>query len=233
MSFLKNILGAFVEFKEETKENEVIQGAQDKGPEIPVGSQKVNAQDVSGQQVQQPGVDAGSSIAPTNVPSQYQKHFEDLIDEANHKNPLFQGTDFKEFIESKGDVEGIADEATRYRTAFNVLKRTGLTKEKLVTTGREYVNIIDRDVKAFEAVFLDQYKTQVELKERQLQQKAQELQTLTLKIEALNKEMKQIGQEVLSGKDRLNSNKNSFIAAADNKKKEIETELKKIDQYFS
>jgi valyl-tRNA synthetase len=232
MSFLKNILGAFVEFKEETKEKEVLQEAQNKGPDIPAVSH-LYAQDLSGQQVQQTSIGTSSSIAPTNVPNQYQKHFQDLIDEANHKNPLFQGTDFGEFIQSKGDVEGIADEPTRYRTAFNVLKRTGLTKEKLVTTGREYVNIIDRDVKAFESVFIEQYKTQVELKERQLQQKAQELQTLNQKIEALNKEMKQIGQEVLSSKDRLNSNKNSFIAAADIKKEEIETELKKIDQYFS
>ena len=91
MSFLKNILGLLLNSKKSQKEKEVIPDAQNKGPEITTASQKVNAQEPSGQQVQQAGFDTSISIAPANVPSQYQKHFQDLIDEANHKNPLFSG----------------------------------------------------------------------------------------------------------------------------------------------
>ena len=125
MSFLKNILGAFVEFKEEVKP---LQPQADKAPKpVTAGSASAgNAADIV-----------------TGNSSQYDKHFAELIEEANNKNPFFQGTDFKEFIDSKADVEGIADEPTRYRTAFNVLKRAGLTKDKLVSTGREYVNVIN------------------------------------------------------------------------------------------
>lgn len=228
MSFLKNILGAFVEFKEgevQSKPGADSHGVGNINPVANVNDRnEAVATDVS--YVNNVGGNPASAM-------EFQKHFQELIEEANNKNALFQGTDFKEFIDSKSDVEGIADEATRYRTAFNVLKRTGLTKDKLVTTGHEYLNVIDRDIKAFESVYLDQYKTQVERKEQLLQQKAQELQALTEKIEALNKEMKQMSQEILLSKDRLNSNKNSFILAGENIKKEIETELKKIDQYFS
>jgi hypothetical protein len=227
MSFLKNILGAFVEFKGE-KRNEASAQESNQENDVPVVS-KVAAGGSVGQTLS----DANARSTTTTPPGQYQKYFEDLIEEANNKNPIFQGTDFKEFIESKGDVEGIADEATKYRTAFNVLKRTGLTKEKLVSTGREYVNIIDKDVQAFDSVYNDQYKVQVLQKEQQLQQKAQELQTLNEKIENLNKYMKQLSQDILSSKDRLNNNRSSFVAAAENKKKEIETELKKINTYFS
>ena len=66
-----------------------------------------------------------------------------------------------------------------------------------------------------------------------MQQKAKELQALTGKIEILNNEIKQTSQEILAGKERLNTNKNAFVVAGENIKKEIETELKKIDQYFS
>jgi hypothetical protein len=45
--------------------------------------------------------------------------------------------------------------------------------------------------------------------------------------------MKQISQEVTDGKEKLNSNKNLFISAGEDKKKELETELQKIKQYFS
>jgi septal ring factor EnvC (AmiA/AmiB activator) len=146
---------------------------------------------------------------------------------------MFQGTDFKEFIESKSDVEAIADEATRYRTAFNVLKRTGLTKERLLTTGQEYINIIDRDLTSFENAFNQQYKTDVEHKEQLLKQKAQELQALSEKISLLDTEMKQMSQQIVESKEKLNTNKNLFVVAGETKKQEIKTELQKIDTYFS
>nr|MBA2561366.1 hypothetical protein [Chitinophagaceae bacterium] len=147
--------------------------------------------------------------------------------------PVFQGTDFKEFIDSKVDVEAIADEETKYRTAFNVLKRTGLTKERLISTGQQYLSLIEHDLKGFNDVFMQQYKTDVEQKEMLLQKKAEELQALNGKIAALNKEIKQTSQEIIQSKDNLNSNKNSFILAGENKKTEIKAELQKINQYFS
>ena len=52
-----------------------------------------------------------------------KQYFERLIDEANVKNPFFQGADFKEFIDSKVDIDDISDEALKYRTAFNILKK--------------------------------------------------------------------------------------------------------------
>lgn len=229
MSILKNILGAFVEFKEEEKtesaEEIKLQSTQNQPETVAIPSAgNTNATST---------LPASSSSGSAIDVSEYKKHFEDLIEEANTKNPLFAGTDFKEFIESKIDVEAISDEETKYKTAFNVLKRTGLTKEKLLSTGQEYINIINNDLKAFDNAFAQQYKSDVDQKEQLLQQKAQELQVLNQKISALNQEMKQMSQEVTQGKEKLNSNKNLFISAGEGKKKEIETELQKIKQYFS
>jgi chromosome segregation ATPase len=223
MSILKNLLGAFVEFKEDTPGSATKDGPEAKNQSLVNEDNMSSAGDI---------INPPSSSYSSSSTSEYQKHFENLIEEANAKNPLFQGTDFKEFIDSKADVDAINDEGTKYRTAFNVLKRTGLTKEKLVTTGREYINIIDRDVKAFEAVYLQQYKTDVEQKEQLLQQKTKELQILNEKIAALNQDIKQTSQQIIQSKDKLNSNKNLFVAASENKKKEIKAELQKIEQYF-
>ncbi len=236
MSILKNILGAFVEFKEEEKtepaEEVKVQTTQKNQAEsIPIPSAgNTNAASTSPISASTSTISSSTGSADA---SEYKKHFEDLIEEANAKNPLFAGTDFKEFIESKTDVEAISDEETKYKTAFNVLKRTGLTKEKLISTGQEYINIINNDIKAFDNAFAQKYKLDVEQKEQLLQQKAQELQVLNEKISALNQEMKQLSQEVTQGKEKLNSNKNLFISAGEGKKKEIETELQKIKQYFS
>ena len=231
MSFLKNILGAFVEL-EGGKPGDTKEPRQEENDKTDIN--------IAPEQTVAAGTTANTTpvqtgAAPTGNASSagFEKHFEELINEANAKNPMFQGTDFKEFIESKIDVEAIADEAMKYRTAFNVLKRTGLTKERLLTTGQEYINIIDRDLTSFENAFNQQYKTDVEHKEQLLKQKAQELQALSEKISALDTEMKQMSQQIVQSKEKLNTNKNFFVLAGENKKQEIKTELQKIEAYFS
>jgi hypothetical protein len=222
MSFLKNIMSPFVEFKEEPVSNE--------------GKEKNKESKINGPANDRPASSNVSAPAASSSKqgsrSDYHQYFEDLIDEANAKNPLFQGTDFKEFIDSKIDVEAIADEATRYKTAFNVLKRTGLTKEKLVSTGHQYISIIENDLQGFTDAYAQQYKKDVEQNELLLHQKAAELQQLNEKISALSNEIKKVSNDITQSKEQLNSNKELFITAGENKKKEIELELQKISQYF-
>jgi hypothetical protein len=163
---------------------------------------------------------------------EHEQYFEKLIDEANAKNPVFHGTDFKEFIDSKVDIDDITDENLRYRTAFNVLKSTGLTKEKLISTGQEYLNIIGRDLNAFQSAHAQQYKKEVGTKEQLIQKKAEELQALSQRINALKTEINQLTQDINITKDKLNTTKNSFLLAGEKKQTEIQTELQKIIQYF-
>ena len=246
MSFLKNILKPFVDFNPQdenegsTKENTIQPNN--------VIKEKVSIADnvsaVNTTTATAPSYTPSQATSSSNTPSQatsssnsspsndYHKYFENLIEEANSKIPMFQGTDFKEFIDSKIDVEAIADEDMRYKTAFNVLKRTGLTKEKLVTTGQEYIKLIDQDLKGFTDAYNQQYKADVETQEQLLQRKAEELQALNDKISALNQEMKQMSEQVVQNKEKLSSNKNAFISAGEEKKNEIQMELQKINQYF-
>ncbi len=221
-------MSPFFEFKEE----ETKPGS--KEIKLPTGESnnavKEKTQTISGDKVSSAPSISGTpkSVATAD----YQKYFEDLVEEANAKNALFQGTDFKEFIDSKIDVEAISDEATRYKTAFNVLKRTGLTKERLVSTGHQYINIIDSDLKGFSDAYAQQYKKEVEQNELLLQKKAGELQELNERITTLSQEIKKVSQDITHSKDQLNSNKEAFIRAGENKMKEIEAELQKIEQYF-
>lgn len=234
MSLLRNILKPFVEFKLEEvneaalKQNNLQQKSENK--EKAGNSDNaayINTANESAYKTSQP-----SGASRSAALNDYHQYFENLIEEANAKNPAFQGTDFKEFIDSKVDVEAIADEGTRYKTAFNVLKRTGLTKEKLVSTGQLYIKLIEQDLKGFADAYNQQYKTGVEQKEQLLQKKAEELKALNDKISALNEEMKQMSQQVVQNKEKLDTNKNAFISAGEQKKNEIESELQKIDQYF-
>lgn len=172
---------------------------------------------------------SGTLVEPLPEHVQY---FEKLIDDANRTNPLFQGTDYKEFVESKVDIDDITDEALKYRTAYNVLKSTGLTREKLLETGQEYLNIVGRDMNAFQGAHAMKYRKEVGQKEALIQKKAEELQTLAQRMAALKAEINGLTQEINLTKESLSTVKASFLLAGEKKQVEIETELQKIAQYF-
>lgn len=163
---------------------------------------------------------------------EHVQYFERLIDEANRSNPLFQGTDYKEFVDSKVDIDDITDEALKYRTAYNVLKSTGLTREKLLQTGQEYISLIGRDLNAFQGAHAQQYGKEVKQKELLIQKKAEELQALTQRLNTLKSEINGLTQDINLTKEKLGTIKHSFLLAGENKQKEIESELQKIAQYF-
>ncbi|MEI6949571.1 hypothetical protein V9K67_20455 [Paraflavisolibacter sp. H34] len=230
MSFLKNLLRPFVEF-DETKKEEPVKESGAVPPPRPVKAAPAARTPAPVPAAAPATVPAGAPPPPAD-PTAFEKYFDDLLEAANRTNPLFEGTDFKEFLDSKADVEAITDEATRYRTAFNVLKRTGLTKGRLIATAHEYIKIVEQDVKGFERAFSQQYTTEVEEKERLLQQKAAEVQQLQERIAALHEEMKQLSTGMLQQKEELTAKRASFVQAGENKLHELRSELQKIEQYF-
>ena len=256
MSFLKQLLTPFVEFDEDAKKKEAAKGntpaaapssaSLQPAPTPPVAPAAQPAASVTDENAHHPLIDGESKTAsmssqiPTYSPSgtiskplpEHQQYFEKLIDEANRTNPLFQGADYKEFVDSKLDIDDIQDEALKYKTAFNVLKNGGLTKQKLLSTGQEYLNIIGRDMNAFQSAQALQYNKEVRPKEQLIQQKAEELQQLTQRINALKSEINALTQDINLAKDKLNTVRSSFLLAGEKKQKEIENELQKIAKYF-
>ncbi len=238
MSFLKQLLRPFVEFDDEKKKGQQ-QGVQPTPPQGP----KTEVPPAPEENVQHPLITANAPAAdpiPTYAPTgtlaeplpEHEAYFDQLIDQANAQNPLFQGTDYKEFVDSKLDIDDIKDEALKYRTAYNVLKSTGLSKEKLLSTGQEYINLIGRDMNAFQSAHAQQYGNEVRQKELQIQKKAEELQVLAQRINELKAEINNLTQDVNLTKDKLNTIRQSFLLAGEKKQKEIESELQKIAQYF-
>jgi hypothetical protein len=240
MSFLKQLLTPFVAFDEDKKKEKKspITSAPTvrEGPAIPVPNEKVEHPLITGNSIttntadQIPSFSAGGTLAGP-VP-EHEQYFEKLIDEANARNPLFAGADFKEFVDSKIDIDDITDEAVKYQTAFNILKNNGLTKEKLISTGQEYLNIVGRDLNAFQGAHAQLYKKELGQKDDLVKKKAEELQLLLQRVNVLKSEINQLTLDINLTKDKLNTIRNSFLLAGEKKQKEIQTELQKIAQYF-
>ena len=244
MSFLKQLLTPFIEFDED-KEKGLAKQNEPPGPTSTPQIQTVSSVD---ENVQHPLITGSNSnvenIDIAKIPAwspggtiaeplpEHTQYFERLIDEANKTNPFFHGADYKEFVDSKMDIDDIKDENIKYTTAFNVLKSSGLTKEKLLSTGQEYLNVIGRDLNAFQSAHAQQYKKELGQKELQVQKKAEELQALTQKINALKSDINQLTQEINLAKEKLNTTRNSFLLAGEIKQKEIQAELQKIARFF-
>jgi predicted nucleic acid-binding Zn-ribbon protein len=188
--------------------------------------------DAPGAAVSQQVPTFSSSGAMLEPLQEHVLYFEKLIDEANRTNPLFKGTDYKEFVDSKIDIDDISDEALKYQTAYNVLKSSGLSREKLLATGQEYINLIGRDLNSFKGAFSIKYRKEVGHEEQQIQKKVEELQALVQQMNALKAEINQLTQGINLTREKLNTNRSSFLLAGENKQHEIETELQKIAQYF-
>lgn len=259
MSFLKQLLNPFIEFDADKKAagQPPVQTPRPSAP-----ATKPSAQATVPPPVQKPAAPTVPSVnvpaehplitgaakplpdpvaqVPTYSPSgtlveplpEHVAYFEKLIDEANRTAPAFAGTDYKEFVDSKLDIDGITDEGLKYKTAYNVLKSTGLTREKLLATGQEYVNLVGRDLNAFQGAHAQQYQKEVGLKEKSVQKKAEELQTLVQRMAQIKTEINNLTQEITVTKEKMDTVKNSFLLAGERKQVEIETELQKIAQYF-
>ena len=258
MSFLKQILTPFVAFDEDEEKKKAASVATGSKPAAAPAPQKQPAASPAPAATQPPapppaneyahhplidGAVKGSNVPeqiPTYAPSgaiakplpEHRQYFEKLIEEANKINPLFQGADYKEFMDSKLDIDDIQDEALKYKTAFNVLKNSGLTVEKLLATGQEYLDIVGRDMNAFQGAQALQYNKEVRPKEQVIQQKAEELQQLTQRINALKGEINILTQDINLAKEKFGTVRSSFLLAGENKQKEIAAELQKIAKYF-
>lgn len=235
MSLLKQILSPFIEFENDKKKEPVTENKPTPAPEYKAPIEENAEHPLITEGMVNSSPKAQASPSQSNVSTllpEHEQYFEKLIDQANATNPLFQGSDYKEFTDSKMDIDNIIDEETKYKTAFNILKRTGLNKEKLLMTAHEYHNLIGRDLNAFQGAHSQKYQKEVKQREQLIQQKAVELQSLSEKMNALKKEISQISQDMTETKDKLNLTKNSFLLAGERKQLEIQEELQKIEKYF-
>ncbi|MBC7389957.1 MAG: hypothetical protein H7329_12135 [Opitutaceae bacterium] len=233
MGFLKQILKPFVEFdsdnKNKTEPDKTIVEKQtdiEEAAHHPLISEDEAVNLPSNEQVA-PARNNSSIPLPEHV-----RYFEELLDKANRENPLFTGPDYKEFIDTKVDIDDITDETIKYQTVFNILKTSGLTKNKLISTGQEYLDIVGRDLNAFQSAHAQLYKKELVSREIDLKNKVAELQTLTQTINALKAAINQLTKEINESQEELNFTKRSFLLAGEMKQQEIQSELNKISKFF-
>lgn len=168
-----------------------------------------------------------SAIASVTDMKELRQHFSDLMQQNNQP-----GNDYFEYQNMLVAISlSIPSEPERYRIAFSGLSTAGLTKEILLTTGRFYIDVIEKEAKEYEQDHATVFNKEVTGVKAVIEEKRKQMIALSEQINALNEDIKTLSDQVTHTESSLTIKKNSFIAVAEEFKNNISEQLKKIEQY--
>lgn len=210
MSFIKKVLGTFVEIQDEPN------------PAAPT--------EVSEAPAEKKPTRAAVKLTQEGV-NKFAKHFDEIMESANRPGP-----DYFEFDKMMETLEAaIPDETTRRNAVFASLKIQGLTKDAILSSGQAYIKVIKSDRDKFEDALEQKLKSEVQAKREavnemaaSMAEKTKLIQTLTQEIAALQDASAKAKSEVEMEESKLRENSKAYLTICDGVIEKITSDLKKI-----
>jgi hypothetical protein len=129
--------------------------------------------------------------------------FTDLLLRAIESNNM-DGFDYLEYKNSLKSIESvIPDEPMRYKSAFEMAKTMGLSKEKLVQSANHYLTVLTSEDKKFKDALENQ-------KAKQIQGRTDQLATIEKAIVDKQKMIDNLTKEIEASKEQLKSVRNEI-----------------------
>lgn len=140
----------------------------------------------------------------TNSSGAPDQKFTDLLLKAIESNNL-NGFDYLEFKNSLKSLEKvIPDEGMRYKSAFEMAKTMGLSKENLIQSAEKYLGILKTEDNKFKEALQNQKTKQVQGRTDQLAQIEKAILDKQSMIDKLNKEIEDAKAQFASVKNEIN-----------------------------
>jgi hypothetical protein len=173
-------------------------------------------------------VTMGGGMQMPKSNTDYNKYLEDVLDKGN-----LPGVDFLEFHKALNSFDGKPlSEEQKYEFAFLPIQSMGVSPETLVSTGKQYLDMLAKENQSFEDELKEAIKTQVDAKKAQVEKITSENAELTAKIEANNKKIQQLNEEVFTSSNSISVEKQAFEYALSNKQAIINDRIAKIQTYL-
>lgn len=192
MSMLKKLKSFFIltDDEENKKAAEKSEEAHSKGEVIEDEVEKVEVPEI-----------VIDSPPPSGQPN---KKFVDILLKAVEKNNK-EEFDYLEFKSSLQSLKGMEmDDATMYKSALAMAKTMGATPDKLISTAKHYISILNNERNKFNAALQNQKTKQVTGKEESINKKIQAIKNKELKIKQLQEEIKQDNLKLEEMKENIN-----------------------------
>jgi len=156
----------------------------------------------------------------------FKNYFKELYDKAN-----LPGPDFYEFSNMTEAMGSIIPDDVKYPSVFAGFGGT-LTKDKLLSSAGQYLDIIGKDVSEFEQSWQAAVKSKVEDRRTQIAHKAEEIQQLQEQIARLNNEIAELNRLSQEEEARLASEKTAYHQQAALLQEKIKTGIDKINRFI-
>jgi hypothetical protein len=174
---------------------------------------------------------AVSNVVNSSLVEDFLGKFRKVLADENTRN--FPGNDFFEFFQMKQAMTAPIPEDIKYQTVFAGWGASGKqSKDSLISTAKNYLSILDKDIKDVEVALKSQYDQTVGKAQELIKQKTEktkelndELNHLLAEIEVLKKGTIDQGAEIVSQKE-------AFSIASKQIREEILTEIDKITKYI-
>lgn len=149
----------------------------------------------------------------------------------------FDYLEFKDFLRSLANVP--MDDATRFKSAFATAQTMGATKDKILSSARQYISLLSNEEVKFQEALKSQKDRNLTGKQDDIKKLEQTIKDKEVQIEKLKKEMdehrKQITtleQEINTASDKLSQTANDFEATYQALLKQIEDDVKNIESHL-
>ncbi|MEZ5008591.1 MAG: hypothetical protein R2753_10630 [Chitinophagales bacterium] len=226
MSVLKNLRGIFFT-EEEPKEEKETSSKETKSTTQATNTSSSNTTDTT------------TTVNTSESQGTKDDKIIDTLFQAIESNNL-NGFDYLEFKRSvKGLEKMVADEATRFKSAFATASTIGITMEKLVETADYYAKVLDKEKSQFIKAAKDQSEHLIDNRKKELQHLLKSLEDKKKMIDEMQNDLlkgeeriKQIQDGIKSATVNIENTKKNFETSWSFLKEQIVTDIEKIKTYL-
>ncbi len=180
------------------------------------------------------------SVTPVaGVKGQVQDKFLEVLFEAlqNNNQQGFDYLEFKDFLRSLANVP--MDDSTRFKSAFATAQTMGATKEKILSSAKQYIAILGNEDSKFQEALSGQKDRnltgkQDEIKnlEKSIQENEAEIEKLKTDIEDHKKQIATLESEINTASDKLAQTASDFGATYQALVKQIQDDVSNIESHL-
>ena len=177
----------------------------------------------------------GRAFINLNELGKFEKHFEELFNEAN-----FPGPDYYEFWKMMEKLETVVpDEIVRMMAVYSTLQIQGLSKEALINSAEKYRHIVDNDKQEFQQAVNTKVAGEIEGRKNsinELEKKNDANNQLTQKLlKEINENQQKINaleKELTDEEAKVSSNKSGYNLACDAMLAKLSDDIQKIKSHL-
>lgn len=168
----------------------------------------------------------GNTAPPGDL--RFTAHFDKLFTDAN-----IPGPDYYEFARMIVAMQVIPDEQSRYVAAFAGLQAQGLDKDKLLSTAGDYLRVLGEDAESFQKTVDSALQEKVQKRSAEAEEKNRRIQTLSQEIGELQAHIGAMQKEIRESQEKLESSRAAYTAESERRRRQIQTDIEKINHYLS